>query len=280
MRFILLIALECWWFENDEEPPSVLHSLRYCNLQLCTSPDLPPGLNLKQSTFGGLFSFKKHSLLALEFWSSKNPKFFLCGQIFVFKLDSLGNYRPDFSHQCRNPKVSTFWGPLAQITNNSVPYLQSCWAKNSEEFLFLSHLDFQTHVFPKYRTWFFPSRSHSRVFFICWNIRVKITNFVLCFGILMDYKHLKNLFYRLMLIVKLVSRHHSTDFYCQGLSLMPFSSVGFFHWHFAFLPVQWSPHIFSKNSDFIYWSLINFSASNDVSMHSQGHIEERYSSVP
>ena len=33
---------------------------------------------------------------------------------------------------------------------------------------------------------------------------------------------------------------------------------------------------------FIYFisSLTNLSASNDVSMHSQGQIEERYSSVP
>ena len=33
-------------------------------------------------------------------------------------------------------------------------------------------------------------------------------------------------------------------------------------------------------SNYLLYSLINLSASNDVSMHFQGHIEERYSSVP
>ena len=30
----------------------------------------------------------------------------------------------------------------------------------------------------------------------------------------------------------------------------------------------------------IFLSLMNLSASNDVNLHSQGHIEEQYSSVP
>ena len=34
------------------------------------------------------------------------------------------------------------------------------------------------------------------------------------------------------------------------------------------------------NSIYFIYSLINLSASNDVSMHFQGHIEERYSSGP
>ena len=35
-----------------------------------------------------------------------------------------------------------------------------------------------------------------------------------------------------------------------------------------------------KSSIILFFSLINLSASNDVSMHSEGHIEERYSSAP
>ena len=39
-------------------------------------------------------------------------------------------------------------------------------------------------------------------------------------------------------------------------------------------------YIFKKSLIRLFLDLINLSASNDVSMHSQGHIEERYSSVP
>ena len=39
-------------------------------------------------------------------------------------------------------------------------------------------------------------------------------------------------------------------------------------------------HLFIKFLIIIFLSLINFFACIDVSMHSQGHIEERYSSVP
>ena len=35
-----------------------------------------------------------------------------------------------------------------------------------------------------------------------------------------------------------------------------------------------------KTPDFLLLSRINLSASRNVSMHFQGHIEERYSSVP
>ena len=37
---------------------------------------------------------------------------------------------------------------------------------------------------------------------------------------------------------------------------------------------------FIKIPNYFIYSLINLSASNDVSMHFQGHIEEQYSSVP
>ena len=37
---------------------------------------------------------------------------------------------------------------------------------------------------------------------------------------------------------------------------------------------------FMKFLDILIFSLINSSASNDLSMHSQEHIEEHYSSVP
>ena len=39
-------------------------------------------------------------------------------------------------------------------------------------------------------------------------------------------------------------------------------------------------YLFIKILIILFLSLINLSASNHVSMHSQGHIEERYSSVP